>query len=259
MLRAIFFGAVLFCVDTCFAQETRFGAPAGSEVAKVVPNGTTILPNGRFLTPIGRRLYTGEDLWNVVTSPNGKLIIGLSDPGIVVHPSDAASAHSNSFRIPSGEMRHFAGFLPEMANNSLHRVATLATVFRFSRSNTWETPATARLEIRNQEPIVSISAGDEAYINDIALSPDGQFAHGADVARERIVVFDLKAKKVVADIPGGREPFSLVLSEDGTRLYVANIGDLRLFDCASRDGRPVRPDKAPFWFSFARGSRRGLP
>ena len=29
---------------------------------------------------------------------------------------------------------------------------------------------------------------------------------------------------VVADIPAGREPFSLALSQDGKRLFVANIG-----------------------------------
>lgn len=71
---------------------------------------------------------------------------------------------------------------------------------------------------------MSIKADDEAYINDIALSPDGKTVYGADVARQRIVVFDIVNGTVVAGIPAGREPFSLALSEDGERLFVANIG-----------------------------------
>src|SRR5579862_9049839 len=65
--------------------SNSFRAPAGSDVARVVPGGTTILPNGRLLTPIGDRLYTGEDLWKVLRSPDGSLLIGIHDGGFTVY------------------------------------------------------------------------------------------------------------------------------------------------------------------------------
>src|SRR5262245_30700157 len=81
-----------------FAQSYR--APAGQEVAKVVPGGVTILPNGRLLTPHGERLYTDGNLWNVVPSPDGKWIAGFCESGIVVCSSKEPEPRSPSFRIP---------------------------------------------------------------------------------------------------------------------------------------------------------------
>ena len=61
-----------------------FSAPAGTAPARVVPGGTTILPNGRFVTPLGKRLYTGEDLWNVVLQPGGKQAVSFCEGGLRV-------------------------------------------------------------------------------------------------------------------------------------------------------------------------------
>ena len=65
-------GLALFLVTQVQPKTvTVFQAPAEKKYAEVKPGGTTILPNGRFLTPIGQRLYTGSDLWNVITDPTG--------------------------------------------------------------------------------------------------------------------------------------------------------------------------------------------
>ncbi len=100
MCRRYYFFLAIFLADPVLAQNQSFRSPSGNEFAKVVPGGTTILPNGRHLTPIGERLYTGDDLWNVVPSPDGKLIVGFCDPGIVIYPSNGQGANKNSFRIP---------------------------------------------------------------------------------------------------------------------------------------------------------------
>ena len=42
----------------------------------------------------------------------------------------------------------------------------------------WYKPASERLETLEQIPLMSIKADDEAYINDIALSPDGKYVYG---------------------------------------------------------------------------------
>ena len=79
-------GLALFLVTQVQPKTvTVFQAPAEKKYAEVKPGGTTILPNGRFLTPIGQRLYTGSDLWNVITDPTGTYAVGLDDSGMVIY------------------------------------------------------------------------------------------------------------------------------------------------------------------------------
>src|SRR5271165_6630958 len=74
--------------------------PAGRDFARVAPGGRTILRNGRVLTPLGARLYTDENLWNVLPSSDGKWIAGFCESGIVVCSSTEPHPRSPSFRIP---------------------------------------------------------------------------------------------------------------------------------------------------------------
>lgn len=221
-----------------FAQSQHFRSPSGVEFAKVVPGGITILPNGRHLTPVGERLYTGDDLWNVVPSPDGKHIIGFCDPGIVIYPSSATTNDKNSFRIP-WQNAAFCGAFTKDGSRLITSSGDAGHGIQLFNAAEWGKAATERLERLDAKPLLSIKADDEAYINDIALSPNGKHVYGADVARQRIVVFDIEAGSVVADVPAGREPFSLALSPDGQRLYVANIGvfDYSLIPTGSGDAR----------------------
>ena len=204
-----------------FAQDYR--APADHEVARIVPGGVTILPNGRLLTPLGERLYTDGDLWNVVPSPDGKWIVGFCESGIVVCSSKDPGPRSPSFRIPSKQAA-FCGVFAKDSSKLIVSSGDAGHGLQVFETREWDAPARRRLEPRALKPIATIRVHDDAYINDIVLTPDERFAFGADVARQRIVTFDLSANEVVADIPVGREPFSLALSADGARLFVANIG-----------------------------------
>ncbi len=214
---------MVFLTGTVVAQNPNFESPSGSEFAKIMPGGTTILPNGRLLTPVGQRLYTGDDLWNVVPSPDGKLIVGFCDPGMVIYPSKNQDANRNSYRIPWRNAA-FCGVFTKNGSKLISSSGDAGHGIQIFETNQWDKPATQRLEVLDQKPLMSITADKEAYINDIALSPDEQYVYGADVARQKIVVFDILNGTVVADIPAGREPLSLALSSDGKRLYVANIG-----------------------------------
>ncbi len=223
MVRIHSFLMIVFMTGSVVAQNPYLESPSGSEFAKVIPGGKTILPNGRLLTPVGERLYTGDDLWNVVPSPDGKLIVGFCDPGMVIYPSKRQAANRNSFRIPWGN----AAFCGAFTKNGSKLIASSGDAghgIQVFETNQWDKPATQRLEVLDQKPLMSITADKEAYINDIALSPDERYVYGADVARQKIVVFDILNGTVVADIPAGREPLSLALSSDGKWLYVANIG-----------------------------------
>ena len=209
----------------------HFGAPAGTQFAKVVPGGTTVLPNGRFLTPLGKRLWVPrENLWSVGLSPDGKTLTGLFEGGLAL------------WQLGTGETK------PKVINR---RDAGFSGVFtkdgsRYIVSNG---DAGHGIEIYStadwDAETVKIAADKEAYINDIALSPDERWVYGVDVARQKVVVFDLKEGKVAAEAPAGRQPYSCVLSADGKRLFIANIG---IFDYS------LVPPPAP----GSGGSQRGL-
>ena len=203
-------------------SDLHYSAPAGNRFAQVVPGGETVLPSGKLLTPIGQRLYTGENLWNVLLSPNGKHAVGLCGAGLVVYPVPSETGR-NCYLLPWQAAAYCGAFTKDgsrlitSTGDAGHGIQVLSTAV-------WSNQPQQRLQRLQPEVLLSITANPEAYINDLALSPDERFVFGADVARQMVVVFDLNERKVIAELPAGREPFSLTLSPDGQRLYVANIG-----------------------------------
>lgn len=213
----------LVCSAVNAQFEANFTAPAGDRFAKVVPGGETILPNGKLLTPVGQRLYTGENLWNVLVSPNGKTTVGMCGAGIVVYSQP--SANSRDCHLIPWRAAAFCGAffkdgtrLVTSTGDAGHGIQVLSTA-------QWTTTVpTSRMNRLEPEVLFTIEANPEAYINDLAISPDERYVFGADVARQCIVIFDLNERKVLSEIAAGREPFSVTLSPDGQRLFVANIG-----------------------------------
>lgn len=245
-------------IPSVYAQDAPyFRAPAGKEFARVVPGGTTILPNGRFLTPKGERLYTGDDLWNVAVSQNGKLAAGFSDGAVIIYALPAKTG-SVPRALPTKGLAP-AGIFTKDGSRLILSDGDDGGGIRIYDTSGWDAPATAsegrRFQLLDQKPIRIITANDAkykaSYINDIALSPDEKYAFGVDVAHQRLVVFDLEAGTVVGSDKAGRQPYALTLSEDGKRVYVANIG---IFDYAlvpapkEGEGEARGLTKPPFGF-----------
>lgn len=197
--------ATLFALSLSQARIPYFEAPSGREFAKVVPGGKTILPNGRLLTPVGSRLYTGEDLWQVIVSPNGKTVVGLFDGGMAIY-----SEGKPKRLLARKEIGYAAVFTKDGSK----------LVLSLGDDNKLEI-----LDGQSFETLVEIPNNvKDGYINDLALSPDGKLAYGVDIAVQEVVVFDLEAKQVIRRVKAGRQPYALALSENGKDLYVANIG-----------------------------------
>ena len=221
----------LLCAVPAFSQDTPyFHAPAGREFARVNPGGTTILPNGRFVTPKGERLYTGENLWNVAVSPNGKTLVGFSDNAIVIYTLPAKT--SDTPRVIVTKDLSPVGVFTKDGTKLIVSNGDSGNGITIYDTAGWDTapakPDNTRYVTITPKPLATISANagtfDASYINDIALSPDEKLLYGVDVAHQRVVVFDLVAGKVLSSTPAGREPYALTLSDDGKRLFIANIG-----------------------------------
>jgi YVTN family beta-propeller protein len=193
------------------ADLAHLGAPAGAKAARVVPGGLTILPNGRFVTPIGARSYTGENLFNVVISPDGSTTVGLSSDQIHVFgsgghtvlkpkgwsPAAAFSADGSILYVSEGDEGEIAEY----------------------DARTWKR--------RSKDIAINPGSDKDGYINDISVSADGRFLYAVDVTNELFVVLDLESKKVVSRVKAGREPYALAYDSKTNRVFVANIG---LFD-----------------------------
>ena len=225
-------------VSIAAAQDDwLFSSPAGDRFAKITPDGETVLPNGRLLTPKGPRLYSGENLWNTIPSPDGKYLIGMCNAGIVVCGASDRDPQAPSHLLPwkspafCGVFTKDSSKLIISSGDSGHGIRVLSTA-------SWSQTPSGRLAKLETEDVLSIVADRECYINDLVLSPDERYVFGADVARQRLVVFDLVEQAVISDTPAGREPFSVALSADGTRLFVANIGMLDYSLIINEDGDP---------------------
>jgi YVTN family beta-propeller protein len=187
-----------------------YGAPAGSEYAKVVPGGRTILPNGRILTPTGKRLYTGGDLWHVALSPDGKTAVGVHDGGITVYRNPGADAQKQT-----------------VARKDVAPAAIFSPDGKFVYLSTGDEGGVEILDATTMESVGKFSANDpvknESYLNDLAISPDGKYLYGADIAHQDVVTFNLASRAVVSRVGAGREPYALTVGTGG-KLFVANIG-----------------------------------
>ena len=200
--------------------------PAGSLPARVAPGGVSILPSGRFVTPVGKRLYTGENLWNAILSPSGDLAVGFCSGGLMVHPLNGVGTPRFLPLKKSG----LVGVFTRDGARLLVSGGDDGGVLVLDASG-WAAPVAldSGKPFVTEEPKIlqRISAGEDGYINDLVLSPDEKWAYGVDITRQKLAVFDLTAGKLASEAPAGREPYALAISEDGKKLFVANIG---LFD-----------------------------
>jgi DNA-binding beta-propeller fold protein YncE len=187
---------------------TTYQAPAKFAYAKVVPGGTTILPNGRFLTPLGDRLYTGEDLWNVLVNPTETHAVGFHDGGMTIYDLKT----KKSTRLERKAIAPAGAFLP---NGDL--LVSLGDGYQLEllKANTWESLGFINLKT-DTHPY--------PYINDVVIDPSTMLAYGVDISYQDVVTFDLKTRQLLQRTPAGRQPYALSFDPKTKQLFVANIG-----------------------------------
>ncbi len=163
------------------------------------------------MTPIGERSYTGEDLFNVIVSPDGKTTIGMSQRQIHVFSPNGHKMISEKEWSPA------AVFSPD------------GKTLYVSEGDEGEIGAydTATWEKRAGDIAINTGKDKDSYINDLAISSDGKYLYGVDVTNQELDVVDLEARKLVSHVKAGREPYAIAYDEAAHRVYVANIG---LFD-----------------------------
>ena len=231
LAKSLFITAAAVTAIPVLAQQApdlnAYRAPAGNRVAQVNPSGESILPNGRIVAPLGERHYAGRsNLFDINISHNGKAIVGHYEGGMTIWQRNASGAIPISISLEkfglSGAFTH-GGAQYIASNGDAGNGISVYDATSWDLPGIKATPERPFMDI-DQAPLFTIKVDKEAYIQDIVLAPDGHTVYALDIARQRVVVFDLTKRAVIADVPAGRQPFALALNKDGSRLFVANIG-----------------------------------
>lgn len=218
-------------VATSFLQGPFFETPAGSRFAKINYDGETILPNGRIITPVGRRMYTQENLWRVVLSPDEKTAVGIHDSGLSIFNLDDANPKQKIVGYKDGSI---CGTYTRDGSKFVMGGGESGDLVIYD-AKTWE--ITRRISIKDAKH-------KDPFISDLSVTRDGKRVYTLDLAHQRVVTIDLVKGEVVSSAPAGRQPYAIALSPDEKHLYVANIG---IFDYSL----VAKPEKG-------KGNPRGL-
>ena len=227
-------------------EQLLLEAPAGERYARIDREGETVLPGGRLLTPLGRQLDTAPHPFGMALSADGSVLVTVNGgvgPFSLTVVRDPASANPRVSQIPPGAETDkrvinsaFLGAALDTGRGLLYASGgDNGTVFVFRLANGGRI---AQIDLSTPEH-------PDAYTTDIALSPDGRHLFALDLGNYRLVTIDTLKREAVGEVGVGRNPFALLLSADGTRGYVANMGTFQYSFVETRE-----PDDDPRGLAF---------
>lgn len=215
------------------------GALLYAQLPKPVQGGYE-LPNGWRITPLGKAIPTEDLILNLALSPDSKTLVathgGFNPHGLVVlDPATETVRQRIPLRSawlglawsPDGKRLYASG------GNSVSRrdPATAAIyVFDAAEGKLSEKPSA---EWRDSAP------ANKTYWTGLAHHPKKGLLYAAnrgnDPAAGYVAVFDTASGRVIHKIAAGISPYDLVLSPDGSRLYVSNWSSdyISIIDTAS--------------------------
>jgi len=210
-------------------QLTVLSSPAGSEYTAIRKDGITVIPNGRLLTPMGRLVEVAPHPYGLVVSKNGDVAITANSGVRPLSISIIKGLRGNNptvMQVPPGPVNDegvLASVFMGLAISPDEQVVYTAggqtnKVFFFSIADGRKTDSID----------CSTGPGDvkrpDGYIGDMVLTRDGRYLFAVDQTNFRMVVMDVRAKKVISEVATGRYPFGITLSPDEKQVYVANVG-----------------------------------
>lgn len=199
--------------------------PAGERYARIDRAGETVLPIGRLLTPTGRQIDTAPHPFGLALAADGSVLVtvnGGTAPFSLTVVRDPASTAPRTSQIPPG------GETDKRVINSAFLGAAVDTARGLVYASGGDNGTVYVFRLANGGRIAQIDLStpehSDAYTTDLALSPDGRFLFALDLGNYRLVTIDTAKREAVGEVGVGRNPFALLLSRDGQKAYVANMG-----------------------------------
>jgi DNA-binding beta-propeller fold protein YncE len=205
-----------------------YAAPAGSRPAIRRPGAESILPGGRLITPAGRQYPTGPGAFGLAISPSGETLVsangGPDRYSFTVLRKDGQRWRVRHKVAPTAA----AG---EEDDGDAWRSVFMGLAFDGERALFASEGNSGR--VRLIDPLsgslrktYDLNQGGfaDSYSGDLALDGERRLLYVLDQANFRMVSIDLHADRIAASVRVGRLPFSIALSPDRRRAYVANLG-----------------------------------
>jgi len=221
--------ALLILILTASSWGAELRAPAGDLVVKPRPGATTVLPGGRLLEPHGRQYATGSGPLGLAINATGEYIV-TADSG----PDSFSLTVLQRDGKGRVRARHIS---PPAEGTDEARETTWRNVFMgvaFAGANEvfvseGDSGRVRRINIRRELDLVDVydlntGGFHDSYSGDLAYDPDRQLLYVVDQTNFRVVVLDVRQKRVAASVKVGRLPFNIALSPDRRKVYVTNAG-----------------------------------
>jgi len=204
-------------------------SPSGSLYTQINKTGKTVIPNGRFITPYGKSIEVAPHPFGLTLSADGTVAVtansGTSPISISII-KNLKSAQPSVLQVPPGHSTDkgvLASVFMGLAISPDNKIVYVAggqenKIFLFSIDSG------AKLDSVDCSIAENGRKTPDGYIGDMKLSNDGRYLYAVDQMLFRLIVIDTKLKKIIASAKTGRYPFGVILSPDGQKVYVANVG-----------------------------------
>ena len=232
MLFALILAAIFISIYSCRTKKEEIwiaSAPAESAYTHIDREGQTVIPNGRLITPLGKAITVAPHPYGLTLSPNGRIAVtansGTSPLSITII-RDITGDQPDVQQVPPGYWTKdgvlasvFMGLAIAPDNETIYVAGGQENkIYMFSAS---DGGSLGEIDCAQISDSVDYTDG---YIGDLVLTRDGSFIYAVDQINFRVVMVDVKKRKLLHSIPVGRYPFGIVMSPDEQKVYVANVG-----------------------------------
>ncbi len=204
-------------------------SPSGSLYTHINKAGKTVIPNGRFITPYGKSIVVAPHPYGLTLSPDGTVAVTANSGTAPISISiikDLRSDHPTVLQVPPGASNNkgiLASVFMGLAISPDNKIVYVSggqknKIYLFSIDTG------ARLDSVDCSVSDSGEKTPDGYIGELKLSKDGGYLYAVDQTLFRLIVIDTRSKKMIGSAKTGRYPFGLILSPDGRKVYVANVG-----------------------------------
>jgi DNA-binding beta-propeller fold protein YncE len=220
----ILLSCIAFLALSASAQTVNYlSVPGYKELAKIDTNSYSVLPSGRYVSPAGQTIRITHDPFGLAISPDQKVAITMHENAITI--IDLATMDQK--RIPEyyskKESPLLKGSFLGVAFDTHNNLVYLSGGDEGSVV-VYDYVARKKVESILLDGVFNGKKYEGSFTSDLIYYAQKNELLILDRGNFRLVRYSLSAKKIIASIPTGRQPFGLAISPDQKTVLVANVG-----------------------------------
>jgi len=204
-------------------------SPSGSLVTQIHKTGKTVIPNGRIITPYGNSVEVAPHPYGLTLSKDGTVAVtansGTSPLSISII-KNLNSPHPVVLQVPPGASTDNGILASVFMGVAVSPDNKIVYVSGGEENKIYLFSVTSGAKLDSIDCSVSETGQKtpDGYIGDLKLNRDGRYLYAVDQMLFRLLVIDTQSKKLVGSTNTGRYPFGVILSPNGEKVYVTNVG-----------------------------------